>query len=167
MFSFLLYRGGICKHAADAAKSLQSCPTVCDPIHGLQLTRLLRPWDSLGKNTGVGRHFLLQCMKVESESEVTQSCPTLSDPMDCSPPGSSIHGIFQATVLEWGAIANMAGANSPETAGVVLQEWGQVACKLSCGGNWAANQGRGWPELALLCLQTPCWSKSLLLPRDD
>ena len=73
--------------------------------HGLQPTRLLRPWDSPGKNTGVGCHFLLQCMKVESESEVTQSCLTLSDPMDCSLPGSSVHGIFRATVLEWGAIA--------------------------------------------------------------
>ena len=70
-----------------------------------QPTRLPRPWDSPGKNTGVGCHFLLQCMKVKSESEVSQSCPTLSDPMDCSPPGSSIHGIFQARVLEWGAIA--------------------------------------------------------------
>ena len=67
--------------------------------------RLPRPWDSPGKNTGVGCHFLLQCMKVKSESEVTQSCPTLSDPMDCSLPGSSVHGIFQARVLEWGAIA--------------------------------------------------------------
>ena len=63
-----------------------------------------RPWDSPGKNTGVGCHFLLQCRKVKSESEVAQSCPTLSDPMDCSLPGSSIHGIFQARVLEWGAI---------------------------------------------------------------
>ena len=61
--------------------------------------------DSPGKNTGVGCHFLLQCMKVKSESEVAQSCPTLSDPMDCSLPGSSVHGIFQARVLEWGAIA--------------------------------------------------------------
>ena len=77
------------------AKSLQSCPTLCDP----------RPWDSPGKNTGVGFHFLLQCMKVESENKVAQSCPTLSNPMDCSLPGSSIHGIFQARVLEWGAIA--------------------------------------------------------------
>ena len=68
-----------------------------------QPTRLLRPWDSPGKNTGVGCHFLLQCMKVKSESEVAQSCPTLSDPMDCGLPGSS-HGIFQARVLEWGAI---------------------------------------------------------------
>ena len=64
-----------------------------------------RPWDSPGENIGVGCHFLLQCMKVRSESEVTQSCPTLRDPMDCSLPGSSIHVIFQARVLEWGAIA--------------------------------------------------------------
>ena len=73
--------------------------------HKRQPTRLCRPWDSPGKNTGVGCHFLLQCMKVKSEIEVAQSCPTLSDPMDCSLPGSSIHGIFQARVLEWGAIA--------------------------------------------------------------
>ena len=73
--------------------------------HGRQPTRLPRPRDSPGKNTGVGCHFLRQCMKVKSESEVARSCPTLSDPMDCSPPGSSIHGILQARVLEWGAIA--------------------------------------------------------------
>ena len=73
--------------------------------HRWQPTRLPRPWDSPGKNTGVGSHFLLQCMKVKSEREVTQSCPTLSDPMDGSPPGSSVRGIFQARVLEWGAIA--------------------------------------------------------------
>ena len=73
--------------------------------HRRQPTRLPRPWDSPGKNTGVGRLFLLQCMKVKSEGEVAQSCPTLSDPMDCSLPGSSVHGIFQARVLEWGAIA--------------------------------------------------------------
>ena len=69
--------------------------------HRWQPTRLHSPWDSPGKNTGVGCHFLLQCMKVKSESEVAQSCPTLHDPMDCSPPGSSLHGIFQARVLEW------------------------------------------------------------------
>ena len=73
--------------------------------HRLQSTRLPCPWDSPGKNTGVGCHFLLQCMKAKSESEFAQSCPTVSDPMDCSLPGSSIHGIFQARVLEWGAIA--------------------------------------------------------------
>ena len=69
--------------------------------HRQQPMRLPRPWDSPGMNTGVGCHFLLQCMKVKSQSEVAQSCPTLSDPMDCSLPGSSVHGIFQARVLEW------------------------------------------------------------------
>ena len=73
--------------------------------HRWQPTRCPCPWDSPGKNTGVGCHFLLQCMKVKSESEDTQSYPTLSDPMDCSRPGSSVHGIFQARVLEWVAIA--------------------------------------------------------------
>ena len=73
--------------------------------HRRQPARLPRPWDSPGKNTGVGCHCLLQCMKVKRESEVAQSCPTLSDPMDCSPPGSSAHGISQARVLEWVATA--------------------------------------------------------------
>ena len=92
------------KHsAAAAAKSLQSCPTLCDlidssppgsAIPGIQARTL--EWDC---------HFLLQCMKVKSESEIAQLCPTPSDPMDCSPPGSSVHGSFQARVLEWGARA--------------------------------------------------------------
>ena len=73
--------------------------------HRQKPTRLPCPWDSAGKNTGVGCHFLLQCMKVKSEREIAQSCPTLSNPMDCCLPGSSTHGIFQARVLEWGAIA--------------------------------------------------------------
>ena len=73
--------------------------------HRQQPTRLPRPWDSPGKNTGVGCHFLLQCMKVNSEREVVQLCPTPCDLMDCSPPGSTVHEIFQARVLEWGAIA--------------------------------------------------------------
>ena len=73
--------------------------------HRRQPTRFLCPWDSPGKNTGVGCHFLLQCMKVKSEREVAQSCPTCSYPMDCSLPGSSVHGIFQARILEWVAIA--------------------------------------------------------------
>ena len=64
-----------------------------------QRTRLHLPRNSPSENTGVGCHLLLQCMKVKSESEVTQSCPTLRDPMDCSLPGSSIHGIFQARVF--------------------------------------------------------------------
>ena len=85
--------------AAAAAKLLQWCPTLCDPIVGSPQGSP-GPWDSPGKNT-VGCHFLLQCMKVKSESEDVQSYPTLSDPMDCSLPGSSVHGIFQARVLEW------------------------------------------------------------------
>ena len=90
--------------AAAAAKSLQSCPTLCDPIHGSPPGSPV-PGILQGKNTGVGCHFLLQCMKVKSENEVAQSCPTPSDPMDCSLPGSSVHGISQARTLEWGAIA--------------------------------------------------------------
>ena len=85
---------------AAAAKSLQSCPT-------------LRPWDFRGKNNGVGCHFLLQHMKVKSESEVTQLCPTLSDPIDCSLPGSSVHGISQARILEWVAISSTRGFLQP------------------------------------------------------
>ena len=83
--------------------------------HRRQPTRLFSPWDSPGKNTGVGCHFLLQCMKGKSESQVTQLCLTLSDLMDCSPPGSSVHGIFQARVLEWVAIAFSESINSLET----------------------------------------------------
>ena len=82
--------------------------------HRWQPTRLPCPWDSPGKNTGVGYHFLLQCTKVKSESEVAQSCPTLSDPMDWSLLGSSVHGIFQARVLEWGAIAFSARSHMPQ-----------------------------------------------------
>ena len=94
---------GIDVSCAAAAKSLQSCPTLCDPRDGSHQAPL--PWDSPGKNTGVGCHFPPQCMKGKSESEVAQSCPTLSDPMDCSPPGSPVSGIFQARAPEWGAIA--------------------------------------------------------------
>ena len=84
----------------------QVASVVSDSVwpHRRQPTRLPRPWHSPGKNSGVGCHFLFQCMKGKCESEVTQSCLTLSDPMDCSLPGSSIHGIFQARVLEWSAI---------------------------------------------------------------
>ena len=88
--------------AVTAAKSCQSCPTLCNLIDSSRLPCL---WDSPGKNTGKGCHFLLQCMKVKSESEVAQLCLTLSDSLDYSSPGSSIHGIFQARILEWGAIA--------------------------------------------------------------
>ena len=86
---------------------LLSLFTVSDSVrpHRQQPTRLPRPWDSPGKNTGAVCHFLPQRMKVKSESEVAQSCPTLRDVMDCSLPGSSVHGVFQARVLEWGASA--------------------------------------------------------------
>ena len=97
---------------AAAAKSLQSCLIL--QSHRWQPTRLPCPWDSPGKNTGMGCHFLLQCMNVKSEREVAQSCPTLSDPMDCSVPGSSVHGILQARTLEWGAIAF--SASEPNTS---------------------------------------------------
>ena len=103
--------------AAAAAKSLQSCLTLRP--HRRQPTRLPRPWDSPGKNTGVGCHFLLQCMKVKSESEVSQSCPTPSDPMDCSLPGSPVHGILQARALEWGAIKKV--ARTPQSVGMRKQ----------------------------------------------
>ena len=86
-----------------AAKSRQSCQTLCNPIDGSPQGS--HRWDSPGKNTGVDYHFHLQCMKVKSENEVAQSYPTLSDPMGCSLPGSSVHGIPQARVLEWVAIA--------------------------------------------------------------
>ena len=87
--------------------NIKGAAVVSDSVrpHRRQPTRLPCPWDSPGKNTGVGCHFLIQCMKLKSQSEVAQSCATPSDPMDCSPPDSSVHGIFQARVLEWGAIA--------------------------------------------------------------
>ena len=92
--------------------------------HRRQPTRLRCPWNSPGKNTRVGCHFLLQCMKVKSESEVSQSCLTLHDPMDCSLPGFSVHGIFQAIVLEWVAI-------SFSNNGILLshkKEWNNDIC---------------------------------------
>ena len=102
-FNVMEYWLGPSHEAAATAKSLQSCPTLCNPIDNSPPGSC--PWNSPGKNTGVGCHFLLQCMKVKSESEVAQLCPTLSNPMDCSLPGSSIHGISLARVPEWGAVA--------------------------------------------------------------
>ena len=98
LINLLLYSCCCCYYGASV---------VSDSVrpHRQEPTRLPRPWDSPGKNTGVGCHFLLQCLKVKGESEVAQSCLTSSDPMDCSLPGSSIHGICQARVLEWVAIA--------------------------------------------------------------
>ena len=91
--------------SAAAAKSHQSCPTLCDPVDGSPPGSPVPGILQARK----GCHFLLQCMKVKSESEIAQSCPTPSDPMDCSLPGSCVHGIFQARVLEWGAIAFSTG----------------------------------------------------------
>ena len=89
-----------------------------------------RPWDSPGKNTGVDCHFLLQRMEVKSQSEATQSCPTLRNPMDCSLPGSSVYGIFQARVLEWGAIA----FSSYCVKGIITEtSQAQVTCILLSG----------------------------------
>ena len=95
--------------------------------HRWQPNRLLHPWDSLGKNTGVGCHVLLQCMKVKKESEVAQSCPTLSDPMDCSLPGFSVYGIFQARVLEWVAIAF--SVSCPYRTHIALGIWQSILCR--------------------------------------
>ena len=103
-----------------------------------QPTRLHCPWYSPGKDTGVGCHFFLQCMKMKSESEVAQSCPTLSDPMDCSLPGSSIHEIFQARVLEWDAIA--ACGNFPDQgSNSFLLHWQAESLPLSHQGSPMAN----------------------------
>ena len=106
-------------HAACCCCCCYVASVVSDSVrpHRRQPTRLPYPWDSPGKNTGVGCHFLLQYMKVKSESEVTQSYLTLSDPMDCSLPGPSIHGSFQARVLEWVAIAfsNMLHSEAKQT----------------------------------------------------
>ena len=96
--------------------------------HRQQPTRLPRPWDSPGKNTGVGCHCLLHCMKVKSESEVAQSCLTPSALMDFSLPGSSIHGIFQARVLEWGAIAFSASLAEGLADAEVLRPGWAFAC---------------------------------------
>ena len=93
-----------CNSTAAAAKSLQSCPTLCDPMD-CSPTGSPVPGVLQARTPGVGCHFLFQCMKVKSKSEVAQSCPTLCDPRDCIPPGSSAHGIFQVRGLEWVAIS--------------------------------------------------------------
>ena len=106
--------------------------------HRRQPTRLPHPWDSPGKNTGVGCHFLLQCMKIKRESEVAQSCPTLSDSMDYSLPGSSVHGIFQARVLEWGAIAF--------SAGNMLRTTKRIKQGIKSDWCWSGDWGGTWRE---------------------
>ena len=100
--------------------------------HRWQPTRLPHPWDSPGKNTGMGCHFLLQHMKVKSQSEVVQSCLTLSDPMNCSLPGSSIHGIFQARVVEWGAIIEFSLFTCVYPLSINLKQWRHWASVTTC-----------------------------------
>ena len=111
--------------------------------HRRQPIRLPRPWDSPGKNTGVGCHFLLQRMKVKSESEVAQSCLTLSNPMDCSLPGSSVHGIFQARVLEWDAIAFSVGSHwhGEVPIGSILKALSLCPFPGITAGGWVFNPG--------------------------
>ena len=121
-------------YAAAAAKLLQSCPSDSVRPHRWQPTRLPCPWDSPGKTTGVGCHALLQYMKVKSASEVAQSCLTLHDPMDCSPPGSSVHGIFQARVLEWGAIA-FSGINTNPSQTLPQKRKEETTSNSFCKGN--------------------------------
>ena len=105
--------------------------------HRWQSTRFPHPWVSPGKNTGVGCHFLLGCMKVKSESEVGQSCPTLSDSLDCSLPGSSVHGVFQARQLEWAAISFSRGSSQP-------RDWTQVSrLEGRCFIIWATRESLG------------------------
>ena len=121
-----------------------------------QPTRLHHPWDSPGKNTGVGCHFLLQCMKVKRESEVAQSCPTLHDPMDCSLPGSSVHGIFQARVLEWGAIAfSVRSGMDPQNTSQISLSFSSVLC------SWCLSLSFSCLEVWLhLCIEKVCTDDS-------
>ena len=120
--------------------------------HSRQPTRLLRPWDSPGKNTGVGCHFLLQCKKVKHESEVAQSCQTLSDPMDCSLPRSSVHGSFQARVLEWVAI----NARCWEFAGSsAVKTWCFHYCKLG----FNPGEGTKIPAVVFKPVQFQTWGQ--------
>ena len=119
------------RHVVDfhAARSLQSCPTLRP--HRRQPTRLPCPWDSPGKNTGVGCHFLLQRMKVKSESKVAQSCPTLSDPMDCSLPGSPVHGFSRQEY--WSGVPLMRGNKRPDCVYTFGNSWPhqQLFCALA------------------------------------
>ena len=120
-----------------------SCVRLC-ATSWRQPIRLPHPWDSPGKNTGVGCHFLLQRMEVKSDSEVSLSCPTLCDPMDCSLPGSSVHGIFQARVLEWGATAFSVLHNSETRFSVLLCQVCKV-CKNYKQTNFSTSRQHFFP----------------------
>ena len=121
-----------------------------------QPTSLPRPWDSPGKNTGVGCHFLLQCRKVKSESEVAQSRPTLCDPMDCSPPGSSVHGISQARVLEWSEKQRHYFANKCPSS----QGYGFPVVMYGCE-SWTVNKAE---RRRIDAFKLWCWRRLLRVP---
>ena len=121
--------------------------------HRRKPTRLPHPWDSPGKNTGVGCHFLLQCMKVKSEREVTQSCPTLSNPMDCSLTGSSVHGIFQARVLEGGAIAFSLTDPTFFKTSALLVNWVFPLASAFLGGSISASESVMWVRILALLVE--------------
>ena len=135
--------------------------------HRQQPTRLPHSWDSPGKNTGVGCHFLLQWMKVKSESEISQSCLTLSDPMDCSLLGSSIHGIFQARILEWVAISFSRVTSCP-------RDWTRVSHIVGRRFTvWATREAIEIIWLNMLCLYQRMlfrclieWARSMYINKD-
>ena len=118
--------------------------------HRRQPSRLPRPWDSPGKNTGVGCHFLLQCVKVKSESEVAQLCLTLGDPMDCSLPGSSVHEILQTRILEWVAISFSRGSFQP-------RDRTRVSCVSCIAGEFFTTELPGSPQSVYLFDCTSNW----------
>ena len=125
---------------------LLSHPVMSDSVwpHRWQPTRLSRPWDSPGENTGVGCHLLLQCMKVKSESEVAQSCPTLSNPVDCSLPGFAIHGIFQARVLEWVPVPSPVLQSMGSQSQTRMSDWTELretGCEMNQEGNDQSKEG--------------------------
>ena len=117
--------------------------------HRQRPTRLCHPWDSPGKNTGVGCHFLLQCMKVKSESEVTQSCPTLLDPTDCSLPGSFVHGILQARILEWAAMPSSRGPYIYIYTHTHI--YGTWYWRIYLQGTFLPGESQGWQSLVGCC----------------
>ena len=130
--------------------------------HRWQPARLSHPWDSPGKNTGVGCHFLLHCTKVKSESEVAQLCLILSDPMDCSLPGSSVHGIFQARVLEWGAmglniIRTVLGTCSTFNIWQLLSQWSHRVSSHGEDNSFYCKKTSTSTDLSFIPWLIKCW----------
>ena len=155
-----------CNHFNQRTAAIATTSVVSDSVrpHRWQPTRLCHPWDSPGKNTGVGCHFLLQCMKVKSKSEVTQSCLTLRYPMDWSLPGSSVHGIFQARVLEWNrnVIISIRGLKELILDAKSDPEWPWPSAAWSkTGSQPEIDAGSGWWEHQILAtrleVRLPWW----------